>query len=572
MKHVWRVLFALAALWTAALLYRGAPLAVDEVEFFRATKWVSEGRVPFRDFWEHHTPLQWFVFAPVTRLFAHGPGVASIVTMRWAQAVLWIAIFVLLFRLACRAGVNLWPALVLLLVSSTFVRKAVEYRVDVTGHLGFIAALALVAAGGSVARWIGFGALMSAAVLANMRLAPLVVITALLALFRRDERWRFNAPALWMTAGVAAVAGTFVAWLTLTGAWAPFRGGMFGYNAISTDLLDVHTFFDALLVPLWTLDAAGIAFWLAALGGVFMALRERGPLHFLALVALVSIAAVAIMDVQYDYHFQTSWLLLLPLAALTTARWPRLFALIAAAALAIFVIQLLPAFGVEMQYQDDVMTTVDRVTRPGERVFDGTGFALRREPAYRYWFLTTGVRMMSVQGLFEPYTIAKDPPAAVIADYRLRVYLEELPDTARYVTTHYVPLYRNLWIPGLTALAGPRPTRVAWIAPRAGRYTVHASPALATHPWLTKPLAYAATTGPVAPRYAIPLRRLPPLPPDALQWRVDGVAQTRGARTLVLRKGARVELLASPGVAAGILLVPEGTDVLALAPAEPFVF
>jgi hypothetical protein len=572
MKHVWRVLFALAALWVAALVQRGVPLAVDEVEFFRATKWIGEGRVPFRDFWEHHTPLQWLAFAPVARLVANGPGVAAIVAMRWAQVLLWIAIFVLLFRFVRLAHVNPWPALVLLLASSTFVRKAVEYRVDVAGNLLFIAAIAVVASGASVARWLGFGALMSAAVLANMRLAPLVIITALLALFRDDGRWRFNARSLWMAAGVAVVAASFVACLMLTGAWGPFLEAIFDYNVTSAGLLEVDTFFDALLAPFWTLDAGGIAFWLAALAGVFLAFREQGSLRFLALIALASIATVAIMEVQYDYHFQTTWLLLLPLAALSIARWPRLFALVAAASLAIFIVQLLPSFGAELQYQDDIMTMADRVTQPDERVFDGAGFALRREPAYRYWFLTTGVRMMAQRGLLEPYDIASDPPAAVIADYRLRVYLEAFPQTSRYATTHYVPLYRNLWVPGMTALVGPQPMRVAWIAPRAGRYDVHASTALATHPWFTNPLAYAATAGPLAPRYAIPLRRLPPLSSDALQWRVDGIAQPRGTRTLTLRKGSRVELLATPATAAGVLLVPHGTDTLALAPADSFVF
>ena len=35
------------------------PINWDELEFFRATKWIAEGRVPYRDFWEHHTPLAW---------------------------------------------------------------------------------------------------------------------------------------------------------------------------------------------------------------------------------------------------------------------------------------------------------------------------------------------------------------------------------------------------------------------------------------------------------------------------------------------------------------------------------
>ncbi|MFP5247049.1 MAG: hypothetical protein ACLGH0_10185, partial [Thermoanaerobaculia bacterium] len=106
MRVAVRVLFVAALVWIAALIQRGAPLAVDEVEFLRATKWVSEGQVPFRDFWEHHTPLQWALFAPFV---IDAPGVEAVLLLRWVQVALWIALFVLLVRLA---EVDVWPALV----------------------------------------------------------------------------------------------------------------------------------------------------------------------------------------------------------------------------------------------------------------------------------------------------------------------------------------------------------------------------------------------------------------------------------------------------------------------------
>src|SRR5258708_1636728 len=59
------------------------PLVWDEIEFFRATDWVRQGLVPYRDFWEHHTPLQWFLYAPMAAL-THSPGAPAIVFMRFA--------------------------------------------------------------------------------------------------------------------------------------------------------------------------------------------------------------------------------------------------------------------------------------------------------------------------------------------------------------------------------------------------------------------------------------------------------------------------------------------------------
>jgi hypothetical protein len=401
-----------------------------------------------------------------------------------------------------------------------------------------------------------------------MRLAPLVVITALLALFWRAEerRWRWNGRALWMIGGVVPVAGAFVGWLFATGAWPRFVEGVFGYNSMSARLLEVDTFFDALLVPLWTLDVAGIAFGIAGIAGAVLALRtirEPGPVQFVALLSFASVLTIALMEVQYDYHFQNVYLLMLPLVALVIGRIRIVPILVAAGALCIALIQTVPSFGEAMEYQDAVMTTADRLTSPGETVFDGAGYALRRRPAYRYWFLTTGVRFLAVRGVIKPYLMIP-PPAAIIYDYRLALYLREFPLAAQYATTHYVPVYRNLWVPGMTAIV---PGRVVWVASHAGKYDLWASEALLKHPWLTKPLEYAAIEGPLATRYSIPLERLPP---TLVLVTVDGVSQPRGARTFLLKKGSTVEV--SSALPAGILLVPHGIGTLCIAPSEERVF
>jgi hypothetical protein len=513
-------------------------------------------------------------FAPVASLFGNGPGVESILAMRWAQLVLWALLFASLVRLSRRAGIDPWPAVLLLLVSFSFVRKAIEYRVDVPGNLAYLGAIGLIAFGASTLRRVGFGALMSAAVLCNVRLAPLVVITALLALFWRAEerRWGWNGRALRMIGGVVPVAVAFVGWLFATGAWRAFVDGVIRYNRLFGELLEVDTFFDALLAPLWTLDVGGVAFLIAGVVGLVLALRnvrEPGLPQFLAVLAIAAVVTIALMEVQYDYHFQLVYLLLLPLAAVALERVRRLVPIVVIGALCISWIQTLPSFGDAMEYQDAVMTSVDRLTLPNETVFDGSGIALRRKPAYRYWFLMTGVRFMAARGMIAPYTM-NPPPAAIVYDYRLALYLREFPRLAEYAVKHYVPVYRNLWVPGMTAIAGPQ--RIVWVAPRAGVYDVWASESLLGHPWLTRPFEYADVDGPLATRYAIPLAKLPPSPPEAFVWTVDGVAQPKGTRTLTLRKGSRVELVSTFPRRTGVLVVPRGIGMLCIATAEERVF
>jgi hypothetical protein len=566
MRKAWAALFVVALVWIAALLHRGQPLGWDEVEFFRATKWTGEGQVPFRDFWEHHTPLQWLAFAPVARLFADGPGTASIVVMRWAQAAVWVAILFLVMRLA-RGGARWW-ALALLLCAPLFVKSAIEYRVDVLGNLGFVAALVLAIR----RRWIAFGALMSLAVLANMRLAPLVVFTAAVMLLWNEGRWRFNPRALWMLIGVVVVAIPFVAWLMFVNAWQPFLDEILGYNTAHAGLLDLHTFWDQLLAPIWLLDPAAIALWSGAIGGCVLALRairSPGETQIVAIVFVASIVAVAVMEVQYEYHFQTTYLLMVPLAAIAMERlerWQWMALTVAGAALVIDLLPLAsPSFGEPMRYQDYVMREVDRRTGPEDMVFDGTGYALRRRPAYRYWFLPYGLRFLAERGKVEPYDIAKKPPAAVIYNLRMQRWFEIFPQTAVYAVRHYVPVTRDLWLPGMTATLKPGAV-YRWTAPAAGRYTLWASEPLVRHPWLTKPLDFARLKGPLATRYAIPLARLPIA---RVEWRVDGVLVPQ---TVSLRKGAHVEVLSREDRPIGVLVVPAGVETLATAPAEEFQF
>jgi hypothetical protein len=562
MRKAWGALFVVALVWIAANLHRGQPLGWDEVEFFRATKWTGEGRVAFRDFWEHHTPLQWIVFAPVANLFASGPGAASIVAMRWAQAIVWIAILFLAMRLT--RGPGRWWALVLLLAAPLFVRSAIEYRVDALGNLGFIAALVVAMR----QRWIAFGALMALAVLANMRLAPLVIFTALLMLAWNGERWRFNARALRMVIGVVAVAIPFVAWLMFTNAWQPFLDAILGYNTAHAGRLGLNTFWDQMLAPIWLLDPAAIALWTAAIAGCVFA--WRGETKIFAILFVASVVAVAIMEVQYEYHFQTTYLLMLPLAAITFERLARFQWVALAVAGVALLINFLPlasqSFGGPMRYQDFVMREVDRRTAPNDVVFDGTGYALRREPAYRYWFLPFGLRYLANEGKVEAYDIAKNPPAAVIYNLRMQRWFEIFPRTAVYAVRHYVPFTRDLWLPGMTATLKPGAT-YRWTVPVAGRYALWASEPLVRHPWFTKPLEFAKLQGPRAALYAIPLARLPVA---RVEWRADGRLVPH--RTITLRKGAQVEVMSREERPIGVLLVPAGIERLAVAPAEEFQF
>lgn len=552
-----RALLAVTVAWCAVMVHRAEPLAWDEVEFFRATRWIAEGRLPFRDYWEHHLPLQWFVFAPVAWLFGGGAGADAVVALRWAQVPLWVGVF---WGLRGFGGAGLLPALAILLAAPAFVSSAVQYRVDVLGILAFVAALAIARRS-----FVAFGALMSIAVLANMRLAPTVIVAAALLLLWREERWRFNPGALSMLIGVAAVVALFLGYLFATGSWAGFADGVIRYNRMSDALVpnEANTFWSRLAAPFVAIDLAAIAFWLAAIAGlVALARTIKTPRieHICALLALVTLLVTSLTGVQYPYHFLITYVLLLPLVRVPD-KWAYV---IVVAALILNVSRM--SFEA-MTYQDRIMRMVDARTNAKDKVWDGVGYALRREPAYRYWFLPAGVRLMAEHGYIERYDLPQflaSPPAAIIYNDRIQYWLTVFPRLGEYVLRHYLPLERNLWIPGMSARVDANQRFAAWLVPRAGRYDVHASELLAKHPWFSDPLRYGSIRG---SELAIPLARLPKAPVDI---RIDGVVVPPGI--IDLRAGSRLELRYRGAAPAGVVVVPAGTETICAAPDGAFGF
>ncbi|HUP59002.1 MAG TPA: hypothetical protein VNA69_01135 [Thermoanaerobaculia bacterium] len=582
-RRVRILLLALPLAWLALKLQWARAIAWDEVEFFRAAKWIADGRVPFRDFWEHHLPLQWLLFAPFTT-FAGSPGTAAIVAMRWAQVPLWIGIFALLLWMMRRAEIDrdaAWLGVVLLFAAPLFVDSAVEFRLDVPGALAFLGALAVVIRRPrSKAAWIAFGALMSAAVLANLRLAYLVAAAGAILPFAdvEERRWRWNGVALWMLAGIALVVLAFGGWLVGVGAHDELLLAMRLNVAIDRILAaEARTLGPLLLRPFTTLDPAAIVLMLGGLAGAAIALRDArrpGVLQLLAILAILSLLFVARLGVHYPYHLQLTLLLFAPLvAALLRTDLARKAGLIAIAAIFAVQFAMLTRAGTftAMRYQNAVMMEADRRTLPAERVWDGVGYALRREPAYRYWFLPSVVRIAAQRGMIPPYDAPQmiaSPPAAIIHTERIHYWFRQFPAAAGYATHHYVPLYRDLWVPGLSATVSPS-QRVQWIVPRDGRYRLIASDVLPKHPWFINPVGYPFLRETSDVGFEVELAQLPPVDRARIRLRVDGVEIT--GSEVDLKRGAVVTLESEASELIGVLMVPHDVTTLFISPDVPVI-
>ncbi|HYO78506.1 MAG TPA: hypothetical protein VE010_18755, partial [Thermoanaerobaculia bacterium] len=487
----------------------------DELEFWRATSWIAQGRLPYRDFWEHHTPLMWFLFAPVTWL-TDSPGVNAVIALRWAQIPVWIATFWLTNLWMRGAGIETfarWAAMSVALCSSLLMIPAVEYRVDSLGCLLVMCGLVLA----QRERFFLSGAVFCLAAFANLRLGPVLVVAVLLILATTKLRaWPIAVGGFTsLAACLAFFAATGSLDELIQQVWTdnlaeryatPVIGGFmhrllvpFGIRIMATDRL-----FEWAAV-----DVGGVVLLLIGFAGMLLALRVRGSLLQLAIVQLANVLFISSMKFIYNYHFALIAILMIPFIAAVLERVRRREVVMAVLVVAWSVNAFASIFrGKELDraYQDLIMREVHARTDEGARVWSGVTWALHREPAYRFWFLPELARQLVREKLAPPMALDVRPDA-IVFDFNALMWVGTVQrELAPYFIRHYVPVWRELWVPALNARIPPGRS-FAWRAPHRANYRVFVSAPLARHPWFRNPLALMTYKKPDASRFTIELPR-----------------------------------------------------------------
>jgi hypothetical protein len=564
-----------AALFRLVPLQFLHPLNWDEIEFFQAARWIGEGRVPFRDFWEHHTPLAWFVFAPFTWL-TDSPGAGAILLLRWAQIPVWMATFWLANVFMRNAGLSRfarWSAMALGLCSSLLMTSAVEFRLDPLSCALYMAGLVLWQLGTPRAMF-GAGAMFCLTGLTNMRLGPLLVVTVLLLFVIRERKWGLNARALWIAAGGVAVLAMALSYFAAMDSLDVLQQQLLSDNVIGDKYGPTIEwgFAHRLLVPLGVrligadrfdlaaVDLGGIAVLLIGLIGIVIALhwwRAPDGLFVVAVLQIVSISVIARMNFIYNYHFQIVVVLMIPLIAAAFERVTQRGLVLAALAIAWCVNAFASVFRgkeLDLAYQDFLMREVHARTSVGDRVWSGIPWALRREPAYRFWFLPDMTRQLVTRGHAPPYRLSDviaNPPATVVADRYALIWMTQVqPELGPYFVRHYMPVWRHLWVPAMNVRLEPG-AAAEWSVPRDGSYRVYASPELANHPWFRNPFGAQVTTA----QEPLVLTNAG-LHPD-LQWSI-----LFDAHPVALRKGQRLGVRNGGSEPLGVILLPTSDTML----------
>ncbi|MFM2152079.1 MAG: hypothetical protein RL199_514, partial [Pseudomonadota bacterium] len=215
---------------------RHGPWNQDEFQHAHIAWQTLEGRLLFRDFFEHHGPLFAVWNAMVFALSGSVPGFDALVRLRWVNAAAVAATGLVVHRLARRLTGSRSTALACAAVygaSPVVTWIGVQPRPDVLVGFCLFAALGLLVRGRPLAAGLWLGAsvgLHPKAVLMAGGLAGAVVVEWGLGPADRTAR-RLAASLGRLAAGAAVVPLLCAAVFLLLGAWRPFVEGMWNVNA-----------------------------------------------------------------------------------------------------------------------------------------------------------------------------------------------------------------------------------------------------------------------------------------------------------------------------------------------------
>jgi len=475
---VFAALLGLAAVVRVGVVLNRS-LDADESQHLHAAWLVGQGQVPFRDFWEHHLPLFYYLLAPLTRWFAESPAVylvgRGVMTVGAGLALL------LTYRLARRLSREAAAvAVVLLAFLPEFVQNSTEVRPDVPALVAWLVTLVALVTWRErgAAGWLWVAGLALGLALAFTLKAIYAALGAALAVCFAGlgrEAGGLGRTVTWLArfaAGASVPLVGILAWLWLSGGSPALTG--FVQQVIVQNLRFVD------FMKAWPVSTDGAGFLLLALLGIALAARRPGArvlrdaVHGTLLLPLVVIS-VALLLPSTPAVYQHAWLPVLPIAALYAglalatlldrARASRGGGRMALAVLALVGGLVVPGGQSVYDALRDHTSNQFRVMRlmlmhacPGEAVLDGTALYVFRPSAYRYGVLMTGVREWIARGMIPEEQIEDDLREArarvAYPDRRLRGLIGPVE---AFLKRHYVSTPDGLLIAGVTIPVSGRP-------------------------------------------------------------------------------------------------------------------
>jgi hypothetical protein len=424
----------------------------DEIEHVHSAWYVLTGRLPYRDFFQHHHPLLWYVLAPLLLLLDETS--ATLLWIRGLYALLAAGLVLVTARLAREAtGSRAIGRLAGLAVlsTSTFLSTSVVIRPDVPQTLLAAAALLFLLRAlqsGRTRDALVSGVLLGLAFAFLQKVLPLLLVFggALAVAALRRRRPVFLVLVLLLGFGLPCLA--LAAHLAAAGAWTAYLECNWAFNA-------------AALAGFGRLGRAGrvflpnLVFWSLAVWGLWRLVRDRAAPSGLRVAgaagALLLATFLAARRIEHRYVLGTlpflavvvAWQLDAVLRRVGARSRAAILLLLAAGPLACGLLGLGRTNAMQRARIDFVLSR----TPPGTPVHDGDAqFNLFREDLHYVWFGIVGP-MRAVETLnavtggrfvgYDTRALVEERRPAVISRYGL----DPAAFHGRYVATPFPDVY-----------------------------------------------------------------------------------------------------------------------------------
>lgn len=220
----------LAAVATVAVMWVGQRPDWDETEHLHSAWLMSQGALPFRDFWQHHSPMLWIALSPV--LGAMSPGAHVCDFARGLSLSLSAAACLMAILLARRLHGPQAPALMVIALWAGIIEPGQlhQLRPDLVANMLSLAALALLLSVPGAARAVLAGVLLGLAAAFTPKHLPLLLVLPLVLAWEGCGLLRLvRLASLHWLGGLAGLAPLWL-WLVHHGLEGDFIYWVFQFN------------------------------------------------------------------------------------------------------------------------------------------------------------------------------------------------------------------------------------------------------------------------------------------------------------------------------------------------------
>ncbi len=453
----------------------------DELEHLHSSWLVYMGGTPYRDFFEHHNPLLWYLLSPLFMIFRDDLGI--ITAARSIMFILNLMILFVSYKIAREYFNRIISSLVVvaILFEYDYVISVVVIRPEIAATLLWLIAFYLFLRSMKDAEGYLFLSGLFIGVAFAFKQTAIFFLLALVASIIVQNAYKRKKKILLLVCGFTVPVILLFTYFYFNDALTDFIYLAFMFNLEHNTGNMPHR-----LVKVVSGFLNDIPFWTLGLAGVFTAtlslLRKRLPVSEVPLVVSTYVVLLSMVPSNVMCYYR--YMPVIPLVGIYAVSVIKTIIIDGGLKylrgsrenkLIIFSFILLVLFGLmhplsfivsgkieheglsilleDRTRQGNIMEFVWNITSPDDRVFDGYGIYISRNHSYRYWFLHPALFNFNLSSLDDiPEYLSETRPKVVIRDWRTGQLSNE---TWGFIRRHYIPSGRyGVYVVGATLGGG----------------------------------------------------------------------------------------------------------------------